>query len=354
MTQTPSGASSTTMPSKATPATSTSRAIDWPRFRELISRHQRFLLTSHIRPDCDALGSELGMAGVLRALGKQVIIVNGQATPPSLAFIDPRRELQALDVDVMPEDLTEIDALMILDTSAWAQLGPMAAVVRSTKAQKIVLDHHVGEDDLGAELFKDTQAEAAGRLVVDAARELGAPLDAEIARPLFAAIATDTGWFRFGSTTPTTMRTAAALIEAGARPSELYNLLYEQETLARLNLRGRILARVRTELDGRLAHTSALREDFDATGALPSDTEDVINLTFGVAGTLVAAILVEQPTGGFKISFRSRIAGVDCNVLAKTFGGGGHKAAAGAFLAEPFETPNPKCWELLATRSKWL
>lgn len=260
MTQTPSGASSTTMPSKATPATSTSRAIDWPRFRELISRHQRFLLTSHIRPDCDALGSELGMAGVLRALGKQVIIVNGQATPPSLAFIDPRRELQALDVDVMPEDLTEIDALMILDTSAWAQLGPMAAVVRSTKAQKIVLDHHVGEDDLGAELFKDTQAEAAGRLVVDAARELGAPLDAEIARPLFAAIATDTGWFRFGSTTPTTMRTAAALIEAGARPSELYNLLYEQETLARLNLRGRILARVaRSSTAGSRTHRPCAR-----------------------------------------------------------------------------------------------
>jgi phosphoesterase RecJ-like protein len=317
-------------------------AIDWPRFRKVIAAHQRFLLTSHIRPDCDALGSELGLAGVLRALGKQAIIVNGQATPPNLAFIDPHRELKALDVDVKAENLADIEVLVVLDTSAWAQLGPMAAVVRATKARKIVLDHHVGEDDLGAELFKDTRAEATGRLVADAARELGVPLDLEIANALFVALATDTGWFRFGSTTPTTLRVAADLVQAGARPSALYNLLYEQDTLARLKLRGRILARAEAELDGRLIHTSVLREDFDATGALPSDTEDVINLTLGVAGTLVAVILVEQPGGGFKISFRSRIAKVDCNELAKQFSGGGHKAAAGAFLNEPFESARAK------------
>jgi len=311
-------------------------SIAWPRLTELLRSHDRFLLTSHIRPDCDALGSELGMAGVLESLGKEVLIVNAQQTPPNLAFIDPAKKLKTLGVDIQPHDLQAIEVLLVLDTSAWAQLGTMAEVVRGTHAHKAVLDHHVGEDDLGAELFKDSTAEATGRLVLETARHLGVKLTSEIARPLFAAIATDTGWFRFGSTSSLTLRAAAELIDAGASPSEIYNQLYEQDTLARVQLRGRILARTQTELDGRLAHTAALADDFQETGALASDTEDVINLTLGIAGTQVAVILVEQPTGGFKLSFRSRTPKVDCNELAKHFGGGGHKAAAGAFINAPW------------------
>ena len=103
--------------------------------------------------------------------------------------------------------------------------------------------------------------------------------------------------------------------------------LYEQDSLARLKLRGRILARTQSELGGRLVHTAALAEDFQATGAHPSDTEDVINMTLAVGGSEVAVIFVEQPSGGFKLSFRSRTPRVDCNELAKRFGGGGHKGA---------------------------
>ena len=108
-------------------------AIDWPRFSKLVNSHDRFLLTSHIRPDCDALGSELGMAGVLEALGKEVLIVNAQATPPNLEFIDPARRLRTLGVNVQPFELDKAEVLMVLDTSAWAQLGTMAEVVRSTR-----------------------------------------------------------------------------------------------------------------------------------------------------------------------------------------------------------------------------
>ncbi len=312
-----------------------SASIDWPRFVELIRGHRRFLLTSHIRPDCDALGSELGMAGVLDALGKETLIVNAQQSPPNLQFIDPQRRIRTLGQDVQMADLAEIELLMILDTSAWAQLGDMSRVVRETKAKKIVLDHHVSGDDLGAEPFKNVSAEATGRLVVEAAAQLGVPLTPEIATPLFAALATDTGWFRYASTSGDTYRFGGALIDAGAKPSVIYNSLYERDTLARVRLIGRTLDRVQTELEGRLVHTTILREDFDATGALPSDTEDVINLTLTVAGTQVAVILVEQATGGFKISFRSRCQ-VDCSQVASWFGGGGHKAAAGAFINEPF------------------
>jgi bifunctional oligoribonuclease and PAP phosphatase NrnA len=322
------------MPQSASP-------INWPRFADIVRTHQRFLLTSHMRPDCDALGSELGMAGILTALGKQVRIVNGQATPPNLAFIDPQKQIRALGEDVRPEDLRDVEVLMVLDTSAWAQLGPMAEVVRASQAKKLILDHHVGQDDLGAELFKDTSAEATGRLVVDAAEQLGVNLTPQMAMPLYAALATDTGWFRFNSTNPGTYRTAARLLEAGAVPQDIYRDLYEQDTLGRVKLRGRILERAEVELDGRLAATYVLKQDFAETGALPSDTEDVINMTLAIAGVQAAVIMIEQMSGGFKLSFRSRCA-LDCNQLARQFGGGGHKAAAGAFLQGSFDEVRPR------------
>jgi phosphoesterase RecJ-like protein len=177
--------------------------------------------------------------------------------------------------------------------------------------------------------------------VFEAAGHLGVKVTPEIATPLFAAVATDTGWFRFASTTGNTFRVAAALVDAGARQDSIYTQLYEQDTLARLQLIGRILTRAKTELDGKLIHTAVLKEDFEATGAIPQDTEDVINMTLEVAGTQVAVILVEQPAGGFKISFRSR-SHVDCSKLAETFGGGGHKAAAGAFVPGPFAQAQAK------------
>jgi phosphoesterase RecJ-like protein len=316
--------------------------INWPRFVEIVKQHQRFLLISHIRPDCDALGSQLGMAGVLDALGKDVRIVNGHAVPPNLAFIDPNKRIKQLGTDVQPESLGDVEVIMILDTSAWQQLGEMGPVIRSSNALKLVLDHHVGEDDLGAELFKNTQAEATGRLVFEAAEQLGVPIDETIANALFAAVATDTGWFRFNSTTAYTYALAGKLVAAGASPSRIYHDLYEQDTLARLQLRGRILARTQVEMDGRLAHTAVLREDFEATGALASDTEDVVNLTLAIKGVEVAVILVEQATGGFKISFRSRTVAVDCSKLASSFGGGGHKAAAGAFVPGTYDEAKAK------------
>ena len=323
-------------------------SINWARFKQIVSQNQRFLLTSHIRPDCDALGSELGMAGVLESLGKEVLIVNAQETPPNLAFIDPNSRLKTLSTDVSPETGLDCDVLMILDTSAWAQLGAMGDVIRQFQGLKIILDHHVSEDDLGAELFKNTVAEATGRLVVEAAGQLGVALTPEIAAPLFAAQATDTGWYRYASVTGEALRIAADLVDAGAVPQDIYRDLYEQDTLARLKLRGTILARTATELNGRLAHTAVLTEDFESTGALASDTEDVINLTLCIAGVEVAVILVEQAGGGFKLSFRSRCA-VDCSQLASQFGGGGHKAAAGAFVEGKLADVQPRVLDAVRT-----
>ncbi|MEI8213804.1 MAG: bifunctional oligoribonuclease/PAP phosphatase NrnA [Planctomycetota bacterium] len=308
--------------------------VSWDRLIPILKSHQRFILTSHIRPDCDALGSELGMAGVLQGLGKQVSIVNGSSTPPILSFLDPRQVIRVLGENIRADEVTG-DCLIILDTSAWAQLGPMAEVVRRFNGPKLVIDHHVGEDDLGAELFKDTSAEATGHLVALCAKHAGVPITKPMANALYAAIATDTGWFRFASTTSDTYRVIAELVDRGASPSSIYGDLYERDTIGRVRLRGRILSRATVECNGQLVHTYVRKEDFTESGALPSDTEDAINLTLAVEGTKVALIMIEQMKGGYKVSFRSRCH-VDCNEVSRQFGGGGHRAAAGAFLEGEF------------------
>ena len=309
--------------------------VNWKAFTSQISHYQSFVLVSHIRPDCDALGSELGMAEVLRTIGKTVRIINAHRTPPALQFLDPAESIEVLGDHVEAEDIT-CDCILILDTSAWAQLGDMGDVIRAASCDKMVLDHHVGEDALGATMYKDYQAEATGHLVVQAADALGVRVTRSMGMPLFAAIATDTGWFRFPSVTAETYRVIARLIEAGVVPSEVYGDLYERDTIGRLRLRGTILSRTTAELEGRLMHTFVKKEDFATTGALPSDTEDAINLTLAVEGAKAAVIFVEQLRGGYKLSFRSRCE-MDCNEIAKLFGGGGHKAAAGAFLEGTLE-----------------
>ena len=315
--------------------------VDWPRFVEFIGGHRRFVLTTHIRTDADALGSELGMAGVLESLGKEVLCVNASEVPRSLRFLDPAGKVRRLGTDVSREEIEAYEVLIVLDTSAFAQLAEMGEVVRTTRLKKAVMDHHVGNDDFGAELFKNTHYEASGRLVAEAARHLGVRITPEIARPLFAALATDTGWFRFASTTGQTFRLAAELIDAGASPAALYKDLYENDALGRLRLIGRAMAKVQSEAEGRLIYTSISRDDFLAAAAEPSDSEDIINMMLAVGGTEMAVIFVEQIGGGFKISFRSR-SDVDCSRVAATFGGGGHKKAAGAFIAGSLEDVQAK------------
>lgn len=278
------------------------------------------------------------MAGILEALGKKVRIVCGQPVPPNLKFIDPDQKIMCIGEDIQAEDLADADLHMILDTSAWVQLGPMAEVIRNSTYKKIIFDHHVGEDDIDAELFKNTTAEAVGRMCVEAANELGVELTPAISRPLFAALATDTGWFRFPSVKPETFEAASQLLVGGASPPELYGHLYERETVGRVRLRGTVLARIETELGGKFAHTYILPGDYAATGAQVTDTEDLINLALEIEGTVFAVILVGQVDGGYKLSFRSRCQS-QANVVASEFGGGGHKAAAGAFIeSDDFET----------------
>jgi phosphoesterase RecJ-like protein len=302
--------------------------IDWTPFVDLVRGRRRFLLTTHVRPDADGLGSQLALAEALGSLGKETRLVIASTWPPRYTFLDPQRRIEHFK---LPGDAwRDADAVVILDTGTWGQLEDFGTFLRTLAVPRVVIDHHLSQDDLGALRLVDTTAEATGRLVHEAIRALGVPLTPAMAHLLFAAVATDTGWFRHANTKPATFTLAAELEAAGARPTALYEQLYEQNTLPRLKLMGLVLDRLQVIHGGRAAFTVLRRDDYEATGAVPQDSEELVNFTRSLAGVEVGLIFMEQPRGGVKVSFRSR--SLDVAHLAETFGGGGHRLAAAATL----------------------
>ncbi|MEW4487787.1 bifunctional oligoribonuclease/PAP phosphatase NrnA [Thalassoglobus sp. JC818] len=311
--------------------------IDWQALADIISTHQRFVLTSHVRPDADAIGSEIGFAELLLQLGKDVRIVNPSATPNHLSFLDPDQRIVKIGQNVTAESVCDTDVHVVLDTSAWVQLGDVGKVLEKTPAKKVIIDHHVSSDDLGAVEFKDSSAAATGVLVSEFAEFMGQPPRGHQADALFAAIATDTGWYRFSNADGRTYRAAGRLIDSGVQPNDLYRELYERSSLAQLKLKAIMLNRVEVEFDGRLAHTFALRKDFSETKAHPADTDGMVNTCLTVEGVEAGFMLVQQLDGRIKASLRSR-SDMDVAVIAEQFGGGGHQKAAGTMLPGPLET----------------
>jgi phosphoesterase RecJ-like protein len=308
--------------------------LDWAPFLDLVRRHPRFLLTTHVRPDGDGLGSMLALADVLGRHGKQVQLVVASPKPPRYDFLDPEGRIERFTPP--GEAWRGAAVVVILDTGTWSQLGDFGPFLRALPAARVVIDHHQTQDDLGALRLVDTQAEATGRLVFEAITALGGPVTEPAAVSLFVALAMDTGWFRHANTTAATFALAAELVRAGARPDWLYDQLYERNSLPRLKLLGLVLERMQVTAGGHVACSEIRRGDYAATGALPADTEDLVNYTRSLAGVEVGLLFMEQPRGGVKVSFRSR-ARVDVACLAQQFGGGGHRLASGATLAAPLE-----------------
>jgi phosphoesterase RecJ-like protein len=307
--------------------------IDWTPFVEFVRAHQRFLIMTHVRPDGDALGSEIGLACALRQLGKSVRVAVASDLGPRYEFANtvstPIERFRAPGAE-----FKDIDAIIVVDTGTWGQLGEFGAFMRSMPVAKAVIDHHRTQDDLGGLRFVDTTAEAAGRLVYDATLALGVPISAEAANALFLALATDTGWFRHSSVEPRTFELARELVAAGARPTPLYDAVYATGTLARMRLTGRALERMKSEAGGRIVYTEVFWSDYTETGAIPPDTEDLINYPRAVAGVDIALVFIEQRDGATKVSFRGKES-YDVGRLAEQFGGGGHKMAAGATITRP-------------------
>ncbi len=305
-------------------------AIDWTPFVELVREHQRFLLMTHVRPDGDALGSELALAAGLRSLGKNVRTVIASSLPPRYRFLDP--DSSKVEVFTPPgETFRNVDAVIIVDTGTWNQLGDFGPFLKTLSVPRLVIDHHRTQDNLGGIHLVDTTAEAAGRLVYEACQALNCPLTSEIADALFLAVATDTGWFHHSNTTPATFELACKLTHAGANPNALYDQLYDRNSLGKLRLSGRALERLRTSAKGQVAWTEIHLSDFPDTGSTPPDTEDLINYPRSVEGVEVALLFIEQVNGAVKASFRSRSV-IDVDRIAEKFNGGGHRLASGATI----------------------
>jgi bifunctional oligoribonuclease and PAP phosphatase NrnA len=305
--------------------------IDWSPFVDFVRAHQKFLIMTHVRPDGDALGSEVGLACALKQFGKQARVAVASDLGPRYEFANsvstPIERFRAPG-----NEFRDTDAIIVVDTGTWSQLGDFGPFMRSMSCAKAVIDHHRTQDDLGAIRFVDTGAEAAGRLVYEATLALGVPLTEEAANAIFLALATDTGWFRHSSVEPRTFALAEELTRAGAKPTPLYDAVYATSTLARMRMIGKALERMQSAAGGRIVHTEIRQSDYAETGAVPSDTEDLINYPRAVAGVEIALVFIEQRDGGTKVSFRGKETH-DVGRLAEQFGGGGHKMAAGATVA---------------------
>jgi len=304
--------------------------IDWSPFVDLVRNHQRFVLTTHVRPDPDALGSQLALAEALEGMGRRVQMVISSKFPPRYAFLDAEKRIERYEAP--GEAYKDAEVIVVLDTGTWNQVGDFGDFMKTSKAKKIVIDHHISQDDLGGVRLQDVTAEATGRLVFDAFKALGQPITKKAASCMFAALATDTGWFRHKNTSSATFELANKLTQAGADPNYLYDAIYEQNTVERVNLLGLVLERMKVVENGLIAYSEVRRDDYPRTGATPQDTEDAVQFTRSIAGTEVGLLFLEQPDGDIKVSFRSR-SKIDVAKIAEQFGGGGHRLASGATLA---------------------
>ncbi|MBL8862661.1 MAG: DHH family phosphoesterase [Planctomycetes bacterium] len=301
-------------------AAARSRALD------LLRTNQRFLLCGHVRPDGDCLGAQAALARVLEALGKSVWIVN--ADPP-----EPRYDILARDVRFgvyQGGELPRHDVAVLLDFCELSRTGEMAPALAAHASKKLVVDHHVPP---GApwwdEAYVDVRASATGLLVRRIARELGLPLDPVAALGVFTSIVTDTGWFKYSNTDAETLAVAAEMTGLGVDPSALYAALHQRQPLGHPPAFGRALARLEYHAGGRLAVVDLPLAGLDL-GAL--DTDEVLDVLRSVEKVEVVLLLRELATGGVKLSARSKT-DFDVHALARRFGGGGHRKAAGATLA---------------------
>jgi len=306
--------------------------LDWNLFKQTLTRAQNVVIIGHVRPDGDTIGSSLAMKRALEALGKKVVAFNAYDVPTSLKFLDPNGEIRKLE-EATREELefaANADVTMSIDVSSWAQLGDCGAFFKTTDGGvKVVVDHHAVADQIGDVRYVDSNADSAGSLIFDAIKSLGVSWTSEIAFPLFVAISSDTGWFRFSSTSAETLRRAAELVESGVRVDLAYKLLNEQDSFGRFKLLGTAIANSVTFLDGKGVFAALSRQDFEEAGAESADSEDLVNEPLTVGGIEVSVFAIEQKDGSVKASFRSRC-DLDCAKLAREFGGGGHFHAAGA------------------------
>lgn len=304
---------------------------------ESLSRAKNVLITTHVRPDGDALGSTAALQLGLRAKGiaSHALLLSKLPTKYSFLYLEPGIEHTAVVDDATPprEWFEKFDTIACVDTGTWSQLPGLEAIVPTLAARKLVIDHHRTQGTWSDVLYQDVTASAAGEMVETLLQRWGVPITREMASCLFTAIVSDTGWMQYSNTTPRTLRLMATLMEHGVDTDQIYQRLYQNERAERLKLHNLAMSTMRLDAGGRVSTVAIHKGDFAATGANVPDTEHVVNLPLQIATVQVSAVFTEPPEGGaIRCSFRSK-GQLDVSKFAEQFGGGGHARAAGAKIA---------------------
>jgi bifunctional oligoribonuclease and PAP phosphatase NrnA len=292
---------------------------------KVLRDHQRFAILSHVRPDGDALGSQLALALSLQQLGKDVRVWNEDGMLEKYSFL-PRAEL----LTKPPSTAEDVDVAIALDTAIQNRLGTALAAVGKTKIW-INIDHHLSNPGYGDLVIVDPSAPATGEIIFNLIKSQGLPLNHDIAENLFAAISTDTGSFQYPKTSSRTFEIAAELVRVGGLDvGKISQQVYESYPRRRLELLRELLGTMRFEFGGRAASFSlTLKSAADLT-VLPEDNEGLIDHLRAIRGVIVAVFFEELADGKVRVSMRSKDEAVDVCAICQKFGGGGHTLAAGA------------------------
>ena len=286
---------------------------------EAIRARQRFVITSHMRPDGDAIGSALAMAYALRHLGKDARVVTRDAAPPPLLVFPG---VSDIEVTERVDDVG--DAVIVMESGDLKRTG----VEGLDRGFVINIDHHLGNTMYGALNWFDVSAAACGEMVFDLIGELGVPLTREIATHIYITILTDTGSFHYSSISPKTFDICRQCMEAGVDPPSVARSIFDSNNLGRLKLFGAILNRMELDDTGRLATLLVDETLLTESGGTYEDTEGLINLPLTVKEIQAVVFFKEHGPDDWRVSMRSK-GNVDINAVARQFGGGGHKNASG-------------------------
>ncbi|MEF8796529.1 MAG: bifunctional oligoribonuclease/PAP phosphatase NrnA [Salinivenus sp.] len=302
----------------------------------LVQEHDRFLLTTHLGPDGDALGSQIALGRFLQKLGKSVTMLNSDEADQNLDWMPGSEDVQVFDGSMdQREALAKADAVFVLDTNDEERLGKVGTMVRDATATTVLIDHHLQPEPWFDMQFVRESAAATGELVYEMIEATDpALIDAEVATALYTAIMTDTGSFRYSSVTPRLHRVVADILERGGiEPAPIHETIYDRKSMPGLRLLGRMLNRIRLRHDGQLGYSVVTQRMVEDTNASWDDKQGFVNYVLSIEG-VKAALLFSEVDDGSKISFRSE-ADVRVDEWARHFGGGGHRNAAGAYVKRP-------------------
>lgn len=299
--------------------------------KKIIEENNSFLLTTHVNPDADALGSELAFYSVLKKLGKQVKIVNHSATPYNLEFMDEANLIEKFDPESHKTLFNEFDVCVVLDLNNASRTVRMESSIRGFKGIKVCIDHHQDPEEIFDLIVGGTDYSATGEILYKFIKETKlVELDGFISNQIYVAIMTDTGSFRFERTTPEVHQIASELISLGVNPTLVYDKVYNQFNFGRVRLLGEALSTIEMDETNKIAYMIVTKEMLEANNTSEADVDGFVNYCLTISSVEIG-ILFYELKDGIKISFRSK-GEIAVNKLASEFNGGGHRNASGSRL----------------------